>query len=499
MTELAADDIDETFVPRPRAEVSFVEVDDELVVAAPVGPFASDAHWLDRTASIVWNAFDGVTSLGELVDDLAAAFGADRDLVRDDVLELTRTLGRAGLLDGVAYVAPAAVHPLRPEGLPVGTALPAFTRRDLDGAFVRNEDLTGARWCVVNWSPSCGYCVNIAAELAELVPALADVGVALVLFATGPADENRQLLAHAGLRARVLLDGRPPRSNPRSTPPNRRRHGEAGLFTGIGTPSAYLVDAEGAVATELAYGAVECPHSCASSSHARNRDCRARPAPGARRGRGTSPPGAAGADHARRHDVRGASRRGGRERITGHLDRALDAGWLRASDEQRDDALRRHEAMLSVDLILERLLVDTSRLLTYAGIRHLALKGPVVARTAYPDPALRSFGDVDILVDGARFDAAVAHLERAAGTPATATASQLHRALREGRVRRHPDGLEIDLHRVFVAGPFGLAIDPADLFVAAEAIEIGAAPFPRRTRTCVSSTPATTSRSPVHA
>ena len=32
-----------------------------------------------------------------------------------------------------------------------------------------------------------------------------------------------------------------------------------------------------------------------------------------------------------------------RERITGHLDRALDAGWLRANDAQRDAALRRHE------------------------------------------------------------------------------------------------------------------------------------------------------------
>ena len=65
VTELTADDIDETFVPRPRGDVSFVEVDNELVVAAPTGPFASDAHWLDRTASIVWNAFDGVTPLGD--------------------------------------------------------------------------------------------------------------------------------------------------------------------------------------------------------------------------------------------------------------------------------------------------------------------------------------------------------------------------------------------------------------------------------------------------
>ena len=168
-----------------------------------------------------------------------------------------------------------------------------------------------------------------------------------------------------------------------------------------------------------------------------------------------------------------------RERITGHLDRALDAGWLRASDAQRDDVLGRHEAALSVDLTLERLLVDTSRRLTEAGIPHRALKGPVVTRTAYPDPALRSFGDVDILVDGSRFDAAVALLERGGG----------HARYREPRrsftarygkgvcvVTR--DGLEIDLHRVFVAGPFGLAIDPADLFVAPEDIEIGASTVP---------------------
>ena len=259
MTDVAADDIDETFVPRPRAEVSFVEVDNELVVVAPVGPSVSDAHWLDRTASIVWNAFDGESSLAELVDDLADAFGADRDRVRDDVLDLTRTLGRAGLLDGVAYVAPVVAHPLRPEGLPVGTPLPAFTRRDLDGAVVRNADLAGTRWCAVNWSPACGYCVNIATMLADLVPALEAAGVALVLFATGAAEENRRLVADAGLRARVLVEDPLVPIEPGVGPALEGDDTDPGLFTGIGTPAAYSVDAEGAVAAELAYGAVEVP------------------------------------------------------------------------------------------------------------------------------------------------------------------------------------------------------------------------------------------------
>ena len=167
------------------------------------------------------------------------------------------------------------------------------------------------------------------------------------------------------------------------------------------------------------------------------------------------------------------------ERITGHLDRALHAGWLRASDAQRDEALRRHEAMLSVDLILERLLVDTSDLLTRAGIRHRALKGPVVARTAYPDPALRSFGDVDILVDGAHFDTAVAHLERGSGRARYREPRRNFTArFGKGVCVVTADGLEIDLHRVFVAGPFGLAIDPADLFADPEDVEIGDSTVP---------------------
>jgi peroxiredoxin len=268
VVDMQADEIGETFVPRRRAGVSFVEVDDELVVAAAVGPSVTDAHWLDRTASIVWSAFDGTTPLGELVDELAAAFGADRDIVRDDVIELTRTLGRAGLLHGIAYVAPAAVHPLRPDGLPVGTALPAFTRRDLDGAVVCNEDLLGASCCIVNWSPSCGYCVNVAAEIGALAPALEAAGVALILFATGSADENRRLLDRADLRARLLLDDDAEAPNSGG---DADADGEVGLFTGIGTPSAYLVDAAGAVAAELAYGAVEVPDLL--------RDLAARPQP----------------------------------------------------------------------------------------------------------------------------------------------------------------------------------------------------------------------------
>ena len=95
------------------------------------------------------------------------------------------------------------------------------------------------------------------------------------------------------------------------------------------------------------------------------------------------------------------------ERIPGHLVAALDCGAIRATPEQRAEACRRHEEAMALDLVLERLLTDTSSVLAAAGIVHRALKGPVVARTLYAEPTLRSFGDVDLLVAADQFDAAV--------------------------------------------------------------------------------------------
>jgi hypothetical protein len=172
------------------------------------------------------------------------------------------------------------------------------------------------------------------------------------------------------------------------------------------------------------------------------------------------------------------------EHITGHLDRAIAAGWFLVSEAQREAAQRAHEEMLGVDLLLERLLVESSRALADEDIAHRALKGPVVARTTYADPSLRSFGDVDLLVEGNRFDDAIERLTTGGG----------HARYREPRRRFTArfgkgvcvvtsEGFEIDVHRVFVAGPFGLAIDADDLFADPDSITIGTTvvPVPPRT------------------
>jgi hypothetical protein len=163
-----------------------------------------------------------------------------------------------------------------------------------------------------------------------------------------------------------------------------------------------------------------------------------------------------------------------RERITGHLEQSIRCGRLLASDEQYERALLRHEQVLGVDLVLERLLADTSALLTEASIPHRALKGPALAHLAFTDPSLRSFGDIDILVPGSDFDDTIARLVTCGGTARYREPRRNFTArFGKGVCVVTADGLEIDVHRVFVAGPFGLAIEPADLFAEPDSIVLG--------------------------
>jgi peroxiredoxin len=247
---IKAGEIDGGFAPRPRDDVASVELDGEVVLAATEEGGFLVTHWLNATGAIVWQCFDGSVSLDELIDDLCAAFDADRDVVADDVLRLTQLLGAAGLLDGVerelryrpsgdAYV---------PEGLPEGTPVPAFSLPDLDGRSVELADLLGGndrtrRLLLVNWSPGCAFCVKIAESLAVRQAELRAHDTELVLLAHGTADANRQLLMDSGLDCIVLLQTEAP----------------VEVFAGLGTPCAYLVDQQGTIASALAMGANQVP------------------------------------------------------------------------------------------------------------------------------------------------------------------------------------------------------------------------------------------------
>lgn len=151
-------------------------------------------------------------------------------------------------------------------------------------------------------------------------------------------------------------------------------------------------------------------------------------------------------------------------RVTGLLVAAVDDGALPATAAQSRDVRARHARTMVRVMSLEQELIGIVGLLDRHGIDHRVLKGTAVAHLDYADPALRSFIDLDVLVRGEAFDQAVRVL----------TGAGFVRTLMEPRPgfdRRFDKGTtllgrgyELDLHRTFVLGPWGLLIELEDLW-----------------------------------
>ena len=155
----------------------------------------------------------------------------------------------------------------------------------------------------------------------------------------------------------------------------------------------------------------------------------------------------------------------GRERLAGLALAAADAGALPLSAAGTDELRVRHEHQLALDLQLERVLVESASILDHEGIAYRALKGPMLAHLAYPDPALRSFGDVDVLVGGPAFDAAVRALRKLGFRRHFAEPRPGFDArFAKGACLARPDSMEVDLHRTLAPGAFGILLGRVDLF-----------------------------------
>jgi peroxiredoxin len=128
-------------------------------------------------------------------------------------------------------------------GLPLATAFPTFRLPDLEGREVGLENLE-TRVLLVHWSPECGFCREIADDLARHQQDLEKRRTELVLVSYGSAEGNRALLEAHGLHCPVLLQ--------------RDRETIAG-FAHMGTPVAYLLDDKHRVAKPVAVGAREVP------------------------------------------------------------------------------------------------------------------------------------------------------------------------------------------------------------------------------------------------
>jgi len=153
------------------------------------------------------------------------------------------------------------------------------------------------------------------------------------------------------------------------------------------------------------------------------------------------------------------------QRITGLAIESVADGWLDLTEEQTEQLFAAHRDAMMWTLLIERKLVGLVGEFERDGIGFAVLKGASVARTAYAEPCLRSFGDLDLLVRTADYGRACALLgrlghERQRPEPRPGFEVRFGK----GSVHRHPeDRIEVDLHRTLVLGPFGLWVDPEEL------------------------------------
>lgn len=148
------------------------------------------------------------------------------------------------------------------------------------------------------------------------------------------------------------------------------------------------------------------------------------------------------------------------QRLTGMLARTVLSGVLPATEEQADQLRGVETTILCNALALEAILVRVANQLDAEKIPFRVLKGPAVARLDYPDPALRDFCDIDLLIRPEDLDRTVELLTYHG-------CSRHFPEPRPGFDRRFtksvpvhtPDGGNIDLHRTLAPGPYGLRID----------------------------------------
>jgi peroxiredoxin len=160
------------------------------------------------------------------------------------VYQLLRQNGRIllrleALEEQVAALAAAAAPPA-PRGLDPGSNAPDFELPDLSGTAVKLADWRGRPLLLIFFNPTCGFCEQMADDLAVLSPDGSDGRPIPVVITTGALPGNREFMRTHGIRCPVLVQ-------PGDTVSVR--------YQAAGTPMGYLIDEDGMIATPLTIGA----------------------------------------------------------------------------------------------------------------------------------------------------------------------------------------------------------------------------------------------------
>jgi hypothetical protein len=175
-----------------------------------------------------------------------------------------------------------------------------------------------------------------------------------------------------------------------------------------------------------------------------------------------------------------------RHRTLGQLAAVVRDGVLSLEPEQHAALEETYRAWLTHALRVERVVIEATRVLDRARIPSRVLKGVALAHTTYDDPDDRVFGDVDLLVPAAQFSRAASALADALGGERAQPELRAGFDDRFGKeIMLRVRDLELDLHRTFVEGAYGMTVDLDDLFAPPYRFRLGvceleALPMPQR-------------------
>jgi peroxiredoxin len=147
-----------------------------------------------------------------------------------DYLEKVDTL-LAGINRALTQTAPG-----QNQALKMGSTAPGFTLPDLAGRERRLDEFLGKPFVLTFFSTTCGFCQQMAPKIGQL-PADAP---RLVLVSRGDVDDHLKLAAENKWHCDVLLES---------------GNAVMSAYKVNGTPTAYFIDAEGRIASDLLVGA----------------------------------------------------------------------------------------------------------------------------------------------------------------------------------------------------------------------------------------------------
>jgi hypothetical protein len=162
------------------------------------------------------------------------------------------------------------------------------------------------------------------------------------------------------------------------------------------------------------------------------------------------------------------------ERLEGLFTRLIADGRLPVTDEQRAEAEAVHVEAMALAIRIDDLVRRVARAFDKADIPMRVLKGPASARLDHAEPSLRSYGDADVLVPGRTYEMAGEILRGEGFARRTSEFTPgFDRRFAKAVTYVSSDGLEIDLHRSIVYGPFSVGISEAELWRPGTLLDFG--------------------------